>query len=335
MTAGLLRLAGINMGDNIDEDNNEDQDFLAHRGDWGAFEDAKYSSELIDGIRREIVQKNRLHSVWGWKDPISIQYLEQVIELVRNPHIILVTRDSAACAFRERAEIEGELSAEDTFSKLTLIKMKFSLSLYSKSIDFLLNSSFPILLVSYERSLRYSGDLAEAVFEYSGWMRGSSSFRSETKKASEFISPDRISGNISASVSTPTKSHGAFERILIDYNKLTDIYDQAAKSLNSAQYREALDLASAINHLGRNGFTRAPHLAVEHSKLYDLDCGAHFICAVALANLRRGGEAYEQTLLCSGKLQARLNAGSMMVISKSVESACLRLQEKLAENLFS
>ncbi len=92
MIAGLLRLIGIPMGERIDVASNEDLDFPEARASGPAL------SELI---RR----RNEQFEVWGWKDPLSYTYFEQVLTYLRNPHIIAIFRDPVAVALREQIDM--------------------------------------------------------------------------------------------------------------------------------------------------------------------------------------------------------------------------------------
>lgn len=83
MVSGLLRILGINMGDNIDEKNHEDLD-LQHRHPLH--------------LRDLVAEKNEKHNIWGWKDPMLIDVIHDAIHLVplRNPQFIVVFRDVVA-----------------------------------------------------------------------------------------------------------------------------------------------------------------------------------------------------------------------------------------------
>lgn len=83
MVAGTMRILGINMGDNIDPHNHEDLD-LQHR---------HYLH-----MRDLVAKKNEEHNVWGWKDPMLIDQIYDVIDLcpLRHPIFIVVHRDAVA-----------------------------------------------------------------------------------------------------------------------------------------------------------------------------------------------------------------------------------------------
>jgi hypothetical protein len=95
MIAGLLRLAGVYMGEKINENNNEDLEFIAHKGIRAIFthpERAEEKTRLLDAYRTLIAKRNRERVLWGWKDPIAIYYLKEVFDGLRNPHFFVLTR---------------------------------------------------------------------------------------------------------------------------------------------------------------------------------------------------------------------------------------------------
>ena len=78
MISGILRLLGIYMGEcNIS--NNEDPRFNKTQG--------------AKSIRSLIAANNATHPVWGWKEPSTHIYYENVADLVRNPFFIVVCRN--------------------------------------------------------------------------------------------------------------------------------------------------------------------------------------------------------------------------------------------------
>src|SRR5262245_59545157 len=93
MIAGLLRLAGIPMGTQIDPTTSEDIEFRQRR----------------PGALRALIEKrNAEHFVWGWKAPDSIQFLPQLLPGVRSPHVIMIIRDPFATTRREAAQGGGD-----------------------------------------------------------------------------------------------------------------------------------------------------------------------------------------------------------------------------------
>ena len=90
-----------------------------------------------------ILQRNQ-QLIWGWKDPATIDVMDDVLPLVRHPHLILVLRDVAAVYQRERAV--GTQSVESLWEYVT--------SQHQRLMSFLMSSPHPLLVVSYERAIR-------------------------------------------------------------------------------------------------------------------------------------------------------------------------------------
>lgn len=77
--AGCLQKLGVFIGDDLPM-NLEDQEFAA-----------------INVNKRKVVQdRNKSFQVWGWKFPDAADYLDNVFDVLRNPRLIVVTRDLAA-----------------------------------------------------------------------------------------------------------------------------------------------------------------------------------------------------------------------------------------------
>lgn len=85
MVAGMLRILGVFMGDKIDEHNHEDLD-LQHRHPLN--------------LRSIVAERNASYKVWGWKDPLLIDVVHDLIDLcpLRDPVFIVVMRDAVATA---------------------------------------------------------------------------------------------------------------------------------------------------------------------------------------------------------------------------------------------
>lgn len=78
MVSGILRLLGIYMGQ-CNTANNEDPRFNKKRG--------------TDKIRTLIAANNAAYPVWGWKEPSTHTYYDDVADLVRTPYLIVVCRN--------------------------------------------------------------------------------------------------------------------------------------------------------------------------------------------------------------------------------------------------
>lgn len=129
MVAGLLRLMGVFMGFRLGQRNNEDLDFQ------GA------PPERVVDLAGE---RDRLFDLWGWKCPGSIYSIGSLQRHLRNPRFIVIFRDLMAVAQNEMArEIYG---FEEAVWKSADQQMRLA--------DFVLRSSSPTLVASYERAVR-------------------------------------------------------------------------------------------------------------------------------------------------------------------------------------
>ena len=189
MIAGLVRKLGFSMGEKLDKATNEDLEFITHRGMRSLFFKAERESDKVEYIRyvSQLIQdRNVKHPWWGWKDPISIYYIREIVPLLRNPHFIFVGRDPVAISQREFIE-EGQ-----TRPRILLDYMKFLFNAYSETVEFLSAQAKPTLLVSYERALRYPRQAASAVAEFLN-VKPSNQFLTWVDA---YISPDRFTGSI-------------------------------------------------------------------------------------------------------------------------------------------
>ena len=78
--AGTMQRLGVFMGSGL-TNNYEDADFLG-RG----------VKQMAESAR----QRDGAHDVWGWKCPDAVNYLDELLPHVRNPHLIVVFRDIVA-----------------------------------------------------------------------------------------------------------------------------------------------------------------------------------------------------------------------------------------------
>ena len=79
--AGTMQRLGVFIGDDL-ANNYEDPAFLNRTN--------------IDDMRQTAVKRNAAHPVWGWKNPNGAEPLERLLPHIRNPHLIVVTRDLVA-----------------------------------------------------------------------------------------------------------------------------------------------------------------------------------------------------------------------------------------------
>jgi hypothetical protein len=165
MVAGVLRQLGVFMGDHVDESSNEDLEFLSHGGSRELF---SYPSddldEYISNVAKIISARNENHAIWGWKDPLSSLYLEKILNLIRNPLIIWITRDPIAVT--ERELIEEFPETVESKSDHAYAHLKNTCDQYGNTALLLAATNTNTLLVSYERSLHHPESFYKSLTEF-------------------------------------------------------------------------------------------------------------------------------------------------------------------------
>ncbi len=130
LVSGLLREMEIFMGDGLGHNH----------------EDPKFLTMDIKELRHTIRDRNEKYKVWGWKMPHIIFHLDQIIEEVRNPQIILVYRNQLNVAYsqvrRSDAKILTALKVtNDYYGKIHRFIDKFKGDVYFVSYEDLVSDS--------------------------------------------------------------------------------------------------------------------------------------------------------------------------------------------------
>ncbi len=166
MVAGILRMLGLFMGNRVEAGNNEDTEF----------KDAP-----SDVIRRRIRERNAAHDVWGFKYPGVFENGEEWIDALRNPFFVFVSRDPLASA-------QGEVfrrAFDDEFEALRT-KVEHQVKMQAL-LERIMRRGDPLLLISYERALRYPRELVDALGDFVGL-----EVTDETReRAVGFVEPER------------------------------------------------------------------------------------------------------------------------------------------------
>lgn len=114
---------------------------------------ASYNQLLLDVA----TTYNSESDVWGWKDPSAWKYLEDIIGRLRNPYVILVTRDPTAVATARQANVPNEspiVSLDSVFQR------------YFHYLAIIKEFEVPALIVSYERAKLHPDKLAEELADF-------------------------------------------------------------------------------------------------------------------------------------------------------------------------
>ena len=133
--AGLCHLIGATMGADIDPSNMEDRTFLGILS----------APDRQLALKQAVKTLDRLGPFRGFKDPLVIEYLDDLLLLLENPILVFVLRDVVAIA--ERESIEGSEF---------LLALATSDARRRKKIDLLTTGSLngiPHCVISYERAL--------------------------------------------------------------------------------------------------------------------------------------------------------------------------------------
>ena len=142
LIAGLLRILGIDMGDQLAQGIHEDLDFVG---------------DNLQKIRSAISIRNRSKPVWGWKSTSNIEVLPRVFPLLRNPQVICITRDILPIAARNMHE--------GTDVRMLL---RHQLSHYQWLLYSSMSLSCPVLLVSYEKARSGSDEIIMEIARFTG-----------------------------------------------------------------------------------------------------------------------------------------------------------------------
>lgn len=194
MVAGLCRQLGVFFGQNIDPANNEDAEFTSHRGDRSlllAGEGSEPRKLFISHLREVIESRNASHRLWGWKDPLSVLYINDVYDILSNVRTVCILRDPIAVSAREIINVRDQnrsITDEVIFRQITNCSRQ-----QRDIIRFLNHRQVPSLFVSYERSLRQPDRLASELSQFLG-------IPAEPDRIdllSEYIQPERNTADIS------------------------------------------------------------------------------------------------------------------------------------------
>ncbi|ADN08332.1 lipopolysaccharide biosynthesis protein [Sulfurimonas autotrophica] len=163
MVSGLLRIMGVNMGDDLDPDTNEDKDFL-HASN--PIEDIyNIHSEGHEKVKKKLInlinKKNEQYKVWGWKDPQGMMYFDKIDSFLREPYCIIIYRDPLAITQKE---------INDGIHKDIISTLEFVVNHRFKELvnvtKFIQQKNYPLLLISYERSLRDKENLIQTLADF-------------------------------------------------------------------------------------------------------------------------------------------------------------------------
>ncbi|MBY0474165.1 MAG: hypothetical protein K2Q13_03775 [Nitrosomonas sp.] len=191
MVSGVLRILDVSMGENIDLDNNEDIDFLTHKGNRKIFRNRSNEyDQYINNLQKLIETRNNANNLWGWKDPLSGYYIQDIYEYLQSPIFIFITRDLVAIAEREAKE---EFKEQSTNADSYLAYIDNALEIYKLELDFIVRNKPPTMFVSYEKSILNPTNF---VLELIKFINYSSDDNSKIEAALNYIKPARGTAKI-------------------------------------------------------------------------------------------------------------------------------------------
>jgi hypothetical protein len=336
MVAGILRRLGVFMGSRIDESSNEDLAFLAHDGMRELFqqpERADDKARYLKDVIATIHDRSTNNDVWGWKDPISAFYLQDLLPHLTNPCFIVVTRDPAAIVQRERLE-EGLTGHRNLLAYLRLIS-----EVYANIAKLVDQRSRPTLLISYERALRAPHEAGRAIAGFVGF-DAPADF---DDWVADYVTPDRMNatiealprqhpavarfaGNSAAEIlieeSVRVRSEGVIASHVLEFGNITatanKLFQSAAAALNSQDYAAAQNSALAIIHLHSPQFTSlkdgalgaiAEHMfgGGEEMCYPDVVAGAYYLMGISSLLMKSGQRALVNLSVAELMMRRRLD----------------------------
>ncbi|MCH8488342.1 MAG: sulfotransferase [Oceanicaulis sp.] len=182
MTAGVMRIIGVDMGAGQNDANNEDLDIQEARGRVQRLADpasSDYAAALAD-MRPVIERRARAGGVWGWKDPHGALYARDAVSLVPAARLVVVVRDPAASAMRTSMLTDTPLTNA----------LADVLRLLTRASAILAAPPCPMALVSYEKSLVRPERFVEQIAAFCGV----EPTEEQIAEAEAFISPERGHG---------------------------------------------------------------------------------------------------------------------------------------------
>jgi len=138
---GLLQKLGLFIGNNLDNGDKEE---------YSNYEDLEFQKAKIEDM--PIEERNKNHDEWGFKDPLTIQRIEKIYPLLRNPHLICVFRDPWSTT-QSMLRHNSPYTRESIFK--TNLAMNNKMAVLVWNTEEVLSEQCPVLPVSYEAVVRY------------------------------------------------------------------------------------------------------------------------------------------------------------------------------------
>lgn len=217
--AGVLRILGVFM---------PNAHPLKHESSPISYEGSRVNREAT---RRSIENFNLKYPIWGWKAPKDVFCLDQYIDMIRNPHIIIVFRNildviDSTCRHEKIDFVASAIEVADVYKELC------------KRLTF---TCLPVALINYERMCN---NPMETVSEIDRWVKADST-KDTLESAANFT---KVEGRQYKAVDRDNSaglSFGSGELALDQANAQLTVYGKRIPQLSSFHAALGEDLNAA------------------------------------------------------------------------------------------
>jgi hypothetical protein len=142
VVTGILQKLGLFIGNNLDNDSDAEE--------YSNYEDLEFQQVDIEDM--PIEERNKNHDEWGFKDPMTIQRIEKIYPLLRDPHLICVFRDPWATT-------QSMMRHNSPYTRASIFQLSNTMNNKMATLvwdtEQILGENCPVLPVSYEAVVRY------------------------------------------------------------------------------------------------------------------------------------------------------------------------------------
>lgn len=185
MIAGILRVLGVNMGENLDVDTNEDIEFLLHEGRRDVFSNVFDRERYLGHVKEVVSTRNSLGGDWGWKDPLSSYYIADLAPVLNNLHVIIVWRDAVATIQGEgRFRRANNIEVDELHVMAGLENINKE---YFQMLQFVRSSKVRTLMLSYEKFIHNKRSGINDIAKFLGY----SVTADDMNFLTDYVSPER------------------------------------------------------------------------------------------------------------------------------------------------
>lgn len=152
MVAAVVHALGVDIG--------PEKDLAAF-----TFEDQAMNRSAPGVQLSYIKRRNTERAVWGWKDPAALHSIRPLFFSLRKPRLIVVFRDMLASIESEmRFDVANDIMPRRDFAQLA----EMTFNWWKGNMEFIEQTTFPTLLVSYENALRMPDIFVHGLSDFLG-----------------------------------------------------------------------------------------------------------------------------------------------------------------------